>query len=258
MRNRLVRRPDEAAHYCPNIYGCPPQIKGRIEHFVSRRAMDINIAEATVDQLFRQGLISDISDLYRLTYEQLVGLERFADKSASNILKSIEESKSRPLPRLVYALGIRYVGETVARKLAMHFRSVDNLMNASYDDLTGVEEVGDRIAQSIREYFEHPVNRKILGGLREAGMTMQMQEEEQPASSKLGGKTFVISGTFEGVSRNELKDIIEKNGGTNTSSVSSNTDFIIAGEDMGPAKKEKARQLNIPLIGIGDFLRMIK
>ncbi len=254
----LIRRPDEAAHYCPNIYGCPPQIKGRIEHFVSRRAMDINIAEATVDQLFRQGLISDISDLYRLTYEQLVGLERFADKSARNILKSIEESKSRPLPRLVYALGIRYVGETVARKLALHFRSVDNLMNASYDDLTSVEEVGDRIAQSIREYFEHPVNRKILAGLREAGMTMQMQDEEQPASSKLGGKTFVISGSFEGVSRNELKEMIEKNGGKNTSSVSSNTDFIIAGEDMGPAKKEKARQLNIPLIGIGDFLRMIK
>ncbi len=254
----LVRRPDEAAHYCPNIYGCPPQIKGRIEHFVSRRAMDINVAEATIDQLFRHELISDISDLYRLGYDQLVGLERFAKKSANNLLKSIEESKTRPLPRLMYALGIRFVGETVARKLALHFRSVDHLMNASYDELIEVEEIGNRIAESIREYFEYPVNLKIIEGLKEAGVRMEIEEEEKPVSSQLDGKAFVISGTFGEISRNDLKILIEQNGGRNTSSVTSNTDFIIAGEGMGPAKREKAEELNIPVLSYADFLQMIK
>ncbi len=255
----LVRKPEEAAHYCPNIYGCPPQIKGRIEHFVSRRAMDINIAEATIDQLFRQELIADISDLYRLTFDQLIRLDRFGEKSAKNLLESIEKSKNAPFPRLLYALGIRYVGETVARKLALHYRSIDNLINAGYDDLIGLDEIGERIADSIIEYFQHPVNQKIMEGLREAGVNMHIEEEtEMPVSSKLDGKTFVISGTFENVSRNELKELIEKHGGKNTSSVSSNTDYIIAGEDMGPAKREKAEKLNIPLLSANDFLQMIK
>ncbi len=254
----LERKPDEAAHYCPNIYGCPPQIKGRIEHFVSRKAMDINIAEATIDQLFRHHLLTDISDLYRLEFNQLVSLERFAEKSAGNLLKSIEESKTRPLQKLVYALGIRYVGETVARKLAGHFKSVDHLMNAGYEELVDVEEIGSRIAESIREYFGHPLNQKIIQNLRSSGVKMELEDEDLPASSVLEGKSFVISGTFQNLSRDSLRDLIGKNGGKNMSSVSSGTDYIIAGEDMGPAKREKAQKLNIPLITLEDFLEMIK
>ncbi len=254
----LERKPDEAAHYCPNIYGCPPQIKGRIEHFVSRKAMDINIAEATIDQLFRHHLLTDISDLYRLEFNQLVSLERFAEKSAGNLLKSIEESKTRPLQKLVYALGIRYVGETVARKLAGHFKSVEHLMNAGYEELVDVEEIGSRIAESIREYFGYPLNQKIIQNLRSSGVKMELEDEDLPASSVLEGKSFVISGTFQNLSRDSIRDLIGKNGGKNMSSVSSGTDYIIAGEDMGPAKREKAQKLNIPLITVEDFLEMIK
>ncbi len=254
----LIRKAEEAAHYCPNIYGCPPQIKGRIEHFVSRRAMDINIAEATIDTLFRKNLVSDISDLYRLKKEDLLSLERFGEKLAGNIINSIEESKKVPFTRVLYALGIRYVGETVARKLALHFKSIDNLMNAGMEELVNVEEIGSRIAESILEYFEHPVNQKIINGLREAGITFHVARSEEPVSARLEGKTIVISGTFEEMSRNELKELIERNGGKSTSSVSSNTDYIIAGEDMGPSKREKAQKLGVPLITLNDFLEMVK
>ncbi len=254
----LIRQVEEAAHYCPNIYGCPPQIKGRIEHFVSRRAMDINIAGATIDQLFRENLIKDSSDLYNLTYEQLIKQERFAVKSANNLLKSIETSKAVPFPRLLYALGIRFVGETVARKLAMHFKSIDSLMKASFDELVEVDEIGSRIAESIIEYFSHPLSLKIVEVLANAGVNLQIGPEEKPISSKLGGKTFVISGTFEGYARDDIKDLIGKNGGKNSSAVSAGTDFIIAGEGMGPSKREKAETLMIPIIGIADFLEMLK
>ncbi|HYW96930.1 MAG TPA: NAD-dependent DNA ligase LigA [Bacteroidales bacterium] len=255
---KLERKPEEAAHYCPNIYGCPPQIKGRIEHFVSRRAMNINIAEATIDQLFRKDLITDISDLYRLSVADLLSLERFKEKSATKIYESIQASTKVPFPRLVYALGIRYVGETIARTLALHFKSLDNLMKASQEELVDVGEIGSRIAESILNYFDHPESKKIIEGLRKAGVKLQLDEEEKPQSSKLEGKTFVVSGTFNQPSRSELKDLVEKNGGKITSSVSSNTDYIIAGDDMGPVKREKADKLKIPLIGVNDFLQMIK
>jgi DNA ligase (NAD+) len=254
-----LRNPAEAAHYCPNLYGCPTQIKGRIEHFTGRRAMNINIAEATIDQLYRQKLISNIADLYAITYEQLIGLERFAHKSATNLLKSIEDSKKVPFPRVLYALGIRMVGETVAKKLAKHFGSLDALQNAGTDELTNVEEIGERIAGSVMEFFVHPVNKEIVERLKSYGLQFSMDKSgENLLSAKLAGKNFVISGTFTKFSRDELKNLIERHGGKNVSSVSSNTNYLVAGEKTGPEKLKKAKQFNIPVIGETDFLEMIK
>jgi len=254
----LVRNEGEAAHYCPNIHQCPPQIKGRIEHFVSRKAMDINIAEATIDQLFRHKLIANITDLYKLEFKQLVRLDRFAEKSANNLINSIEKSKKTGFERVLFALGIRYVGETVAKKLTKHFRSMDNLMNASLEKLTEIDEIGERIAQSLRDFFEQSSNLEIIENLRTVGLKFETEQEKAPVSEKLGGKNFVISGTFKNSSRDELKELIEKYGGKNQSSVNSKTDFLIAGENMGPAKRKKAEELGVKILGEDEFSAMIE
>jgi DNA ligase (NAD+) len=254
----LQRNPDEAAHYCPNTYGCPPQIKGRIEHFVSRKAMDINIAEATIDQLFRHKLIGNIADLYKLEFMQLVMLERFAEKSANNLLSSIEESKKVRFPRVLYALGIRFVGETVAKKLARHYGSLEKILSVTAEELMNVDEVGERIAGSVVEYFAHPANREIVERLVATGLRFSINEDETGnVSQKLQGKTFVISGTFQSFSRDEIKAVIEKNGGKNMSGISSGTKYLIAGSKPGPDKLKKAEALGIPVISEEDFAKMI-
>jgi len=253
----LIRNEDEAAHYCPNSDGCPTQIRGRIEHFISRRAMDINAAEATIELLYNQGLIKDAADLYTLPFESLVALERFGEKSSRNLLASIEDSKKVPFPRVLFALGIRYVGETVARTLARAFRSMENLMNADQQALEEVNEIGERIAQSVREYFDYPRNRELVARLRSHGVQFEMETEAPPAGNRLEGKVFVISGVFEKHSRDELKEMIGLHGGRNSGSISSKTDFVLAGNNMGPSKQEKAKQLGIPLISEDEFLSMI-
>jgi DNA ligase (NAD+) len=256
---KLVKPEGEARHYCPNETGCPPQIKGKIEHFVSRRAMDIEAAEATIESLFNKNLVKDFGDLYFLKKEDLLTLDRFADKSAQNLLYSIQKSKNVPFPRVLYALGIRFVGETVARTLAEHFHSIDKLAKANYDDLTEIDEIGPRIASSIVEYFSKPENLRRIDKLKKAGLQLKLEEEttSEQTSSKLEGKTLVISGTFDEYSREELKKLIRMNGGKNTSSVSSKTDFLLAGKDIGPKKLEKARKNNVQIISEEDFLKMI-
>lgn len=253
----LVRNEGEAAHYCPNVHHCPPQIKGKIEHFVSRKAMDISLAEATIDQLYRHNLLKDITDLYALDFMQLIELERFGEKSANNILESIEKSKEVNFERVLYALGIRYVGETVAKKLAGYFRSVDRLMNASIEELTQIDEIGERIAQSLLDFFTQPGNIEIINKLKDKGLQFELSGEEKTVSDILSGKNFVISGTFSGYSREELKELIERHGGKNQSSVNSKTDFLLAGENMGPSKRKKAEDLGISIIDEKEFGSMI-
>lgn len=255
--NALVRREDEAAHYCPNTSGCPPQIKGRIEHFISRRAMDINAAEATIDLLFREGLVRNAADLYSLKYEQVVNLERFADRSAQNLLESIETSRQVPFERVLFALGIRYVGETVAKTLAEAFLSLESLMEADQEALEAVDEIGERIAQSVIDFFNEPDNRILIHRLKEAGVQLEVTSRPRTVSQVLEGRSFVISGVFQHHSRDDLKALIEQHGGKNVSSISSKTDYVLAGENMGPSKLEKARKLEIPIITEEDFLAMI-
>lgn len=253
----LVREEDEAVHYCPNINGCPPQIKGRIEHFISRRAMDINAAEATIDLLFRKGLIRDVSDLYKLDYHELKKLERFGDKSADRLLKSIEASKSIPFPRVLFALGIRYVGETVARKLAEAMLSMEGLKKADQESLEQVDEIGERIASSLISYFDQEENLNLIERLRSAGLQMSMEKRSERASDIFSGLSFVISGVFKQHSRDELKQIIEEHGGKNSASISARTDYLLAGDNMGPSKYEKAQKLGVPIITEDQFLTMI-
>lgn len=253
----LIREEDEAAHYCPNDRGCPPQIKGRIEHFISRKAMDINAAEATIDLLFREGLVKDPSDLYTLDLNQVKNLERFGEKSAYNLIRSIESSKSVPFPRLLYALGIRYVGETVAKKLAEAFPGMEQLMEADRERLEQVDEIGERIAQSLLSYFSEEHNLQLIRRLKAAGLQMEMEQANGLISDSLAGKTFVISGVFARHSREELKSMIEQHGGNNSSSISARTDYILAGENMGPAKYQKARKLGIDIISEEQFLAML-
>lgn len=254
----LIRNEGEAAHYCPNELGCPPQIKGRIEHFISRRAMDIGAAEATIDLLYKKGLIKDVADLYSLKADQLLNLERFAEKSARNLISSIEQSRDVPFERVLYALGIRFVGETVAKKLARHFRSLDNLASASLDDLLSVEEIGNRIAGSIIEYFKNPIQADIILRLKKAGLKFALSDDDvKSASDNLKNMTFVISGTFNNHSRDELKELIILHGGKNTSSVTSSTNYLLAGDNAGPAKLDKARKLSVPVISEEDFVTMI-
>jgi DNA ligase (NAD+) len=253
----LVRREGEAAHYCPNETGCPPQIKGRIEHFISRKAMDIGAAEATIDLLFREGLIRDAGDLYSLTREQVESLERFAEKSASNLINSIRESLKVPYARVLYALGIRYVGETVARRLAEQFSSINELRSASYEELVEAEEVGEKIAESILRYFADPNNVRLLEKLENAGLQFHSEKAAASAGNKLVGLTFVISGTFSRHTREELKEMIEANGGRNAASVSSRTSYLLGGEGTGPAKMKKAEELGIPVVSEEEFLEML-
>ncbi|NMB72849.1 MAG: NAD-dependent DNA ligase LigA, partial [Bacteroidales bacterium] len=253
----LVRNEGEARHYCPNEDGCPPQIKGRIEHFISRKAMDINAAEATIDLLYSRGLIRNPADLYKLTAGQLVVLDRFGQKSADNLIRSIEESKKVPCHRVLFALGIRYVGETVSKNLIEHFGSIDKVMQASTEHLLEAEEIGEKIAASIREYFAKPANLLLINGLRNAGLKFEETTARNAVSNKLQGKSIVISGVFKHYSREELKKMIEMHGGKNVSSVSAKTDFILAGDDMGPSKLEKAQKLNLLIVSEDEFLKMI-
>ncbi|RPI42196.1 MAG: NAD-dependent DNA ligase LigA, partial [Bacteroidetes bacterium] len=253
----LVQKEEEAAHYCPNQNGCPPQIKGRIEHFISRRAMDINAAGATIDQLFRKELVRNPADLYVLDRATVATLERFGEKSAQNLVGSIEESKKVPFPRVLYALGIRYVGETVARRLAEEFGSLDKLVDADLETLTEVNEIGERIARSVISWFSDPANREMVEQLRARGVQFEMEGKKEPVSTELAGKTFVISGVFAAHSREELQALIERHGGRFSGSISSKTDYVLAGENMGPSKYEKARKLGIPIISEYDFLSMI-
>ena len=255
----LVRPEGEAAHYCPNEMGCPPQIKGKIEHFVTRKAMDINAGPETVDALFEAGLIRNVADLYDLKYADLLRLERWADTSAKKFLTSLEESKQGPFERVLYGLGIRYVGETVAKRLAGTFHTMEALESAPLDLLVTVDEIGGRIAQSVTEFFANEESRKLVNRLKEAGLQMSISEEVMAnRSDKLNGLTIVISGTFVLHSRDEYKVMIEKNGGKNSGSVSGKTDYILAGDNMGPAKLEKAAKLGVKIINETDFLKLIE
>lgn len=255
----LVRPEGEAAHYCPNDSGCPPQIKGRIEHFVTRRAMNINMGPETVEDLYEAGWVKNVADLYDLKITDLMSLERWAEKSARNLLNSLRESKSVPFERVLYALGIRYVGETVAKRLAMSFHSIDELMHASFEQLVAVDEIGNRIAQSVVTYFADERNRQIVERLRAQGLQMAVSEAVLAnRSDRLKGLTFVISGTFSQHSRDEYKTMIEQHGGKNTGSVSGKTSYILAGENMGPAKLEKAAKLGVRIIHEDEFLKMIE
>lgn len=255
----LVRNEDEAVHYCPNAGGCPPQIKGRIEHFVTRKAMDITIGPETISLLYDKGLIRDAADLYTLRFEDLVQLERWAETSARNLLESIEKSKSVPYERVLYALGIRYVGETVAQKLAQAFPNIDALAAATLAELTAVEGIGERIAQSVIDFFANPKLVDFVQRLRQQGLQFALGEDLLSAKTdKLKGLTIVISGTFAQHSRDEYKAIILQNGGKNSGSVSKNTDYILAGENMGPAKLEKAKKLGVKIIDEKTFLEMIR
>jgi DNA ligase (NAD+) len=257
--SELIRTEGEANHYCPNFYGCPPQIIGRIQHFISRKAMDIEgLGGETVALLFNNGLVKDYADLYELTVEQILPLERMAQKSAENLINGVQKSKEVPFERVLYAIGIRYVGETVAKKLAKHYKTIDAIQNASLLDLILVDEIGEKIAQSVIEFFENQENIKIIERLKQFGVQLELVEKFNPnATNKLSGKTFVVSGVFEKFSRDDLKKAIEDNGGKVGSSISAKTDYVVAGENMGPAKLEKANQLKIPIISELDFLNML-
>ncbi|MEO4004751.1 NAD-dependent DNA ligase LigA [Flavobacterium sp. CAU 1735] len=259
-QTELVRKEGEAQHYCPNFYGCPPQIIGRIQHYISRKAMDIEgLGGETVALLYNNGLVHNYADLYELTKEQVIPLERMAEKSADNLIKGIEKSKEVPFERVLFALGIRYVGETVAKKLAKHYKTIDALAQASLMDLVLVDEIGERIAQSVLEFFTNDANKIIIERLRSFGVQLEMGAHHDTAvSDLLSGKTFVVSGVFEKFSRDDLKKAIEDNGGKVGSSISKKTDYVVAGANMGPAKLEKASQLNIPIITEDDFLLMLQ
>ncbi|MBK8883680.1 MAG: NAD-dependent DNA ligase LigA [Bacteroidales bacterium] len=254
----LIRNEGEANHFCPNYLHCPPQLKGRIEHFISRKAMGIDgLGEETIDLLFSKNLIRNFADLYDLKSGQLVPLERLGDKSVSNILKSISKSVETPYQRVLFALGIRHVGETVAKTLAAKFRTIDELISATTDQLTEVAEIGPKIASSIVSYFADGENIQLIERLRYAGVKFNTDKEIIPEGTTLNGKTIVISGVFLKHSREEYKELIEKHGGKNSSSVSGNTSFILAGENMGESKKEKAAALGVPLIDENEFLQII-
>jgi DNA ligase (NAD+) len=255
---QLVRNDGEANHYCPNYLHCPPQIKGRIEHFISRKAMNIDgLGEETIDLLFSEGLIRNIADLYELKKEQLVPLERMGEKSAANIIKSLNDSFKIPYHKVLFALGIRHVGETVAKILAKEFSSVDDLISADIEKLTNVREIGPKIAGSIVGYFLDRENIEIISRLRSYGLTFEEKSEPVVSTGLLAGKSIVISGVFTRHSREEYKEIIEKHGGKNSSSVSGATSFVLAGENIGPAKLEKAAGLGIEIMDESAFLRLI-
>ncbi len=258
-QTELERKEGEANHYCPNFYGCPPQIIGRIQHFITRKAMDIEgLGGETVALLFNNGLVTNYADLYELKKEQIIPLERMAEKSADNMIKGIAKSKEIPFERVLYALGIRYVGETVAKKLAKHYKSIDAIASASLMDLILVDEIGEKIAQSVIEFFDNQENRLIIERLKQYGIQLEaIASADTTVSDILSGKTFVVSGVFEKFSRDDLKKAIEDNGGKVGSSISAKTHFVVAGDNMGPAKLEKANQLNIPIISEDDFIAMI-
>ena len=255
----LVRFEGEAAHYCPNETACPPQIKGKIEHFISRRAMNIDgLGPETVDMFYRLGLIKDTADLYRLTVDDIKDLDRMGQKSAENIVNGIAASRSVPFERVLFALGIRFVGETVAKKIARSFKSIDEVEQATLETLVNIDEIGEKIAQSIVSYFANPLNRSLVDRLKEAGLQFSRSEEDLSGyTDKLVGQSIVISGVFEHHSRDEYKEMIERNGGKNVGSISSKTSFILAGANMGPAKLEKAQKLGIRILSENEFLDLL-
>ena len=255
----LVRFEGEAAHYCPNETACPPQIKGKIEHFISRRAMNIDgLGPETVDMFYRLDLIKDAADLYHLTVDDIKDLDRMGQKSAENIVNGIAASRSVPFERVLFALGIRFVGETVAKKIARSFKSIDEVEQASLETLMSVDEIGEKIAQSIVSYFANPLNRSLVERLKEAGLQFSRSEEDLSGyTDKLAGQSIVISGVFEHHSRDEYKEMIERNGGKNVGSISSKTSFILAGANMGPAKLEKAQKLGIRIMSENEFLDLL-
>ncbi|WP_347023349.1 NAD-dependent DNA ligase LigA [Bacteroides eggerthii] len=257
--SKLVRYEGEAAHYCPNETACPPQIKGKIEHFISRKAMNIDgLGPETVDTFYRLGLIKDTADLYQLTAEDIKNLDRMGEKSAENIIKGIKASKEVPFERVLFALGIRFVGETVAKKIAKSFNNIEELENADLEKLTSIDEIGEKIAQSILIYFSSPLNVNLIERLKSAGLQLYRKEEDlNEYTDKLAGQSIVISGVFTHHSRDEYKDLIEKNGGKNVGSISTKTSFILAGENMGPSKLEKAHKLGIKIISEDEFLALI-
>lgn len=257
--SQLIRYEGEAAHYCPNETACPPQIKGKIEHFISRRAMNIDgLGPETVDMFYRKGLIADAADLYTLTADDIKDLERMGEKSADNIIKGIASSKEVPFERVLFALGIRFVGETVAKKIAKSFANIEELEQADMATLTNIDEIGEKIAQSIVSYFANASNRQLVERLKEAGLQFSRSEEDLSGyTDKLIGQSIVISGVFQHHSRDEYKALIEKNGGKNSGSISSKTSFILAGDNMGPAKLEKAQKLGIKIMNEDEFLKLI-
>lgn len=257
--SRLIRVEGEASWQCPNKFGCPPQIAGRVEHFVGRKMMNIDgIGEETAQQLFATGLVKNIADLYDLTRDQLLTLDGFGPRSAERVLDGLEASKQMPFDRVIYALSIPFVGDTVAKKVAKAFPDIDRLMAASAAELAAVKDIGPRIAESIVEYFANPLNRSIVERLRQAGLQMSLPEEsDEGRSDRLAGKTIVISGVFQHHSRDEYKEMIERAGGKNASSISKKTDFVLAGDNMGPSKREKANSLGVPLMSEDEFLALM-
>ncbi|NBG65295.1 NAD-dependent DNA ligase LigA [Acidiluteibacter ferrifornacis] len=255
----LRRLEGGAQHYCPNEWACPPQIKGKMAHFISRKAMDIDgLGEETIQQLYESGLIKNISDIYDLTVEQLLPLERMAEKSANNLVDGVEASKKIPFERVLFAIGIRFVGETVAKKLAKGLKNIENIQNATIEELVAIDEIGDKIAESVHHFFAEEKNRELIKKLKEKGLQFEIVETESTqASNKLEGQTFVVSGVFEKFSRDDLKQAIEDHGGKNVGSISAKTNYLIAGDKMGPAKKEKAEKLGVTIISEDDFIEMV-
>lgn len=256
----LVRKEGEAQHYCPNFYGCPPQIIGRVQHYISRKAMDIDgLGGETVALLYNNGLLQNYADLYELKKEQIVPLERMAEKSATNLIKGIEASKNIPFERVLYALGIRFVGETVAKKLAAHYKSIENLQLATYEELVMVDEIGGKIAESVRLFFQNEENQRIIERLKNYGIQLaSIEKERTQVSNRFEGQTFVISGVFSHFTRDGLKQTIEDHGGKIASSISSKTHVVVAGENMGPAKLEKATKLGIKIWTEADFIKQLE
>lgn len=255
---QLIRKDGEAQHYCPNEWGCPPQIKGRIVHFTSRKAMEMEgWGEETVDQLFSAGLIKDIADIYDLTYEQLIKLDRMADKSVKNLLKAVEDSKQIPFERVLFAIGIRFVGETVAKKLARALGSYEKLKQSTFEELTAVDEIGDKIAESIISWMGEPVNLQMMDRLKAAGLQLEADAGSMPVSDKLKGITFVVSGVFKDFSRDGIKETIEQNGGKVSGSVSKKTGYLLAGDEAGPSKLTKANELGVKILSEEEFKNML-
>ena len=255
----LIRIEGEAKHYCPNESGCPTQIKGKMSHFISRKAMDIDgLGEETIEQLYAEGLIHNYADLYTLNEEDLLKLDRMAEKSVSNLLQGVENSKKIPFERVLFALGIRYVGETVSKKLAKNFKTVDAIINASLEEMIAVDEIGEKIAESLFSFFQVPENLDLINKLKSYGLQFEIVEAASTQISTIfEGKTFVVSGVFEIYSRNELKKTIEDYGGKNVGSISKKTDYLIAGDKMGPAKKEKAESLEVTILSEQGFIEML-
>ncbi len=259
-KTKLVRTEGEAQHYCPNENGCPPQIKGKLEHFTDRKSMNIDgLGSETIDLLYKEGLVKTIADFYQLRKENISGLPRMGDKSAENIIEGLQKSKEVPFEKVLFSIGIRFVGDTVAKKIARHFGSIDAIMNASLEELTNAPEVGEKIAGSIRQFFSDPVKLKIIDELKDAGLQFTLQEGSVPEklSDRLKDTTIVVSGTFEKYTRDELKSLIEQHGGINGSSVSKKTTYLLAGSDAGPSKLDKAKSLNVKLLSEVEFINLI-